>query len=421
MFSNEKENKHLTILTEYYDIRQVGKRMNQYEQYKQALENVQKPCAFIDKSFLYDNMKAITKCAHNKQIRIASKSLRSADLLQEIMNFSPIIQGIMCFTGEEALFLHEKGFDDLLIAYPIWEENTLRAICHRVKEGATITVMVDSVKHINRLERIGIKEKGHFLICLDIDLSTKHYGIHFGVYRSPIRTTKQLASLLHYIKQMKRIVLDGVMGYEAQIAGVTDKNPNQKIKNAVIRHLKWKSKKEIRQKRKKMMKVIEESGLQIRFVNGGGTGSLHQTTKEKTVTEVTVGSGFFHSHLFDKHRALRFKPAAGFAIEITRIPEENVYTCFGGGYVASGPYGEDKVPEITLPKGAKLIKNEGVGEVQTPIHYNGSEKLTHGNPIFLRHSKAGELCERFTTLYLIEDGKIVDAYSTYRGDGKCFH
>src|SRR5699024_7126294 len=393
--------------------------MSQYEQYKQALQDVQKPCAFIDKRFLYDNMKAITKRAYIKQIRIATKSIRSVNILKEILNFSSIFQGLMCFTGEEALFLHDEGLDDLLIAYPIWDEKTLRAICHRVKAGATITVMVDSITHIKKLEKIAIEEKGNFLICLDIDLSTRHYGIHFGVYRSSIRTPKQLAAVLQYIKQMNRIVLDGVMGYEAQLAGVPDKDPTQKIKSSVIRHLKRKSKTEIVKKRKKMMKVVKNSRLPIRFVNGGGTGSLHQTTQEKVVTEVTVGSGFFYSHLFDKHRSLQYRPAAGFAIEITRIPEENVYTCFGGGYVASGPYGADKVPEITLPKGAKLIKNEGAGEVQTPVYYKGSQKLSYDNPIFLRHSKAGELCEHFMRLHLIEDGKIVDTYSTYRGDGKC--
>src|SRR5699024_11403131 len=87
------------------------------------------------------------------------------------------------------------------------------------------------------------------------DLSTKHYGIHFGVYRSSIRTTKQFTSVLQCVKQKKRIVLDGIMGYEAQLAGVPDKDPKQKIKSSVIRHLKRKSKSEVAAKRKKIMNI----------------------------------------------------------------------------------------------------------------------------------------------------------------------
>lgn len=394
--------------------------MDQYERYKAALADVQKPCAFVDVDALYANMKAITKRARGKNIRIASKSIRSVAVLRDILSYSPIFQGVMCFTGEEALYLHDQGIDDLLIAYPLWEESILRAICTRVSSGALITVMVDSVAHLKRLETIAREEGGHFLVCLDIDLSSQLYGIHFGVQRSPLRTVKQIQEIIVRLKNNDTITLDGVMGYEAQIAGVIDANPNQGMKNIVIRHLKRKSNRDIVKKRKQVMKSLERSGLSVRFVNGGGTGSLHRTTKEKVVTEVTVGSGFFNPHLFDKYKDFQLRPAAAFAIEITRIPEKNIYTCFGGGYVASGPVGEDKVPEVFLPKGGKLTKNEGVGEVQTPIDYKGKVELTYGDPIILRHSKAGELCERFLTLHMIEAGTVTKTYTTYRGDGKCF-
>ena len=62
------------------------------------------------------------------------------------------------------------------------------------------------------------------------------------------------------------------------------------------------------------------------------------------MTEVTVGSGFFASKLFDYYRHFRHLPAAGFAIEIIRLPETNIYTCHGGGYIASGAIGKDKQP-----------------------------------------------------------------------------
>src|SRR5699024_6293978 len=108
------------------------------------------------------------------------------------------------------------------------------------------------------------------------------------------------------------------------------------------------------------------------------------------------------------------------AIEITRRPSPNIYTCAGGGYIASGPANKDKEPRVYLPEGAQLIANEGAGEVQTPIYYDGSQALEHGDPIIMRHSKAGELCERFTHLHLIQSGKIIDTYTTYRGDHQCF-
>jgi D-serine deaminase-like pyridoxal phosphate-dependent protein len=73
-----------------------------------------------------------------------------------------------------------------------------------------------------------------------------------------------------------------------------------------------------------------------------------------------------------------------------------------------------------LPRGCALLANEGAGEVQTPIVYRGPERLHLGDPVFLRHAKAGELCERFRTLLLVSRGNVVGEAATYRGDGLCF-
>ena len=74
----------------------------------------------------------------------------------------------------------------------------------------------------------------------------------------------------------------------------------------------------------------------------------------------------------------------------------------------------------TCQQGARLEALEGAGEVQTPVRYRGPERLDIGDPIFLRHAKAGELCERFTHLLLVQDGEVVETVTTYRGDGQNF-
>jgi len=62
----------------------------------------------------------------------------------------------------------------------------------------------------------------------------------------------------------------------------------------------------------------------------------------------------------------------------------------------------------------------GAGEVQTPVVYRGPETLNLGDPVFMRHAKAGEVCERFRKLLLISKGQIVGDVTTYRGDEQCF-
>ncbi|MDR0271252.1 amino acid deaminase/aldolase [Paenibacillus sp.] len=392
-----------------------------YPYYKKVFEGVPKPFGFVDLDLLDENVGRIIERAGSKNIRIATKSVRSTALLKRILHRSPLFCGFMCFSSQEAIYLVKQGMDDIVMGYPIWEPSALSGLAELIRQGKSVTLMVDSIQHIEHIERIAERHGVRFPVCLDMDMSMDLPGLHFGVWRSPIRTTADAGPVVEKILSSRGVALDGVMGYEAQIAGVGDQYPGMAAKNMLVRKLKQHSVKQIAVKRAELVAMVEDMlGAPLRFVNGGGTGSLHTTTLEHAVTEVTVGSGFFSPGLFDNYRDFHYQPATGFAVEIVRRPGDYLYTCLGGGYVASGAAGKDKLPKPYLPVGAALMSLEGAGEVQTPVYYQGEESLDLGDPIFFRHAKAGELCERFNDLYAVSEGKIVEQISTYRGDGQCF-
>ncbi|MED1556021.1 amino acid deaminase/aldolase [Bacillus paramycoides] len=378
------------------------------------------PCAFLDEVALERNIQSIIKLSGHKKIRIASKSLRSVSIMKKILATNDCFQGIMCFSPREALFLIEQGFNDLLLGYPAYNERALYEISLLTKQGFIITCMVDCEEHIVYLEKIAEKSSGCFRVCLDIDMSSRFFRFHFGVRRSPVKDVQNALKIVEKVKASPYLILDGVMGYEAQIAGVGDDMPKQWLQNKLISYLKRKSVLEINKRRGNIVKEIQNLGVELRFVNGGGTGSIKSTEQDNSVTEITVGSAFYSPKLFDYYKEVKFQPAVGFALQVVRKPDRYIYTCLGGGYIASGAVGKDKEPEVWKPDGAKLLALEGAGEVQTPVYYNGDEQLYIGDTILLRHSKAGELCERFPILYRIKQGEIVGEYSTYRGDNQCF-
>ena len=79
-----------------------------------------------------------------------------------------------------------------------------------------------------------------------------------------------------------------------------------------------------------------------------------------------------------------------------------------------------QLPTPFLPQGLVLDKQEGAGEVQTPLSGARARDLRVGDRVWFRHAKAGELCERFDRLHLIEGERIVEQVPTYRGEGECF-
>jgi D-serine deaminase-like pyridoxal phosphate-dependent protein len=176
---------------------------------------------------------------------------------------------------------------------------------------------------------------------------------------------------------------------------------------------------ELAQRRRAIVSALSEF-VELEIVNGGGTGSLELTAAEEAVTEVTAGSGFYAPAQFDHYSRFTLTPAAGFALPVVRRPGRGAATALGGGYLASGAGNAGRLPVPWLPPGLRLDPEEGAGEVQTPLLGAAADGLAIGDRVFMRHSKAGELCERFDSLYLVEGGEIVDSVPTYRGDGQTF-
>jgi len=391
-----------------------------YSYYKKAFEGQEKPFAYVDLDFFDLNMRAILARAGGKKVRIASKSIRCVSLLKRILDYNPQYQGIMCFTAKEAVWLSQLGFDDLLVAYPTYHPAHIEAVGQEVKKGKKIYLMADKEEHLKQYNRIGEELDISIPICVDLDMSSSFPGLYFGVYRSSLTSILKLKKFLKKLNSFPFVNLKGLMGYEAQIAGLGNNFAGQTIKNTVIKMLQSSSVKEISARRTKAIKLVKEACGELDFVNGGGTGSMEITREEEGITEIAVGSGFYTPTLFDNYGTFKHNPATGYAIEIVRQPARNIYTCLGGGYVASGALGADKLPTPYLPKGCEFFANEMAGEVQTPLMYKGKEKLKIGDPVFLRHSKAGELCERFNNILLLKGGKVIDTTTTYRGEGKCF-
>ncbi|MEU3342939.1 hypothetical protein [Streptomyces sp. NPDC006668] len=203
------------------------------------------------------------------------------------------------------------------------------------------------------------------------------------------------------------------MSYEAQIAGQGDAVPNRPLFNRAIRLMQDRSHRELRERRELAVEAISRITA-LEFVNAGGTGDLELVTSEPPVTEVTAGSGLFAPTLFDRYSRFTPQAAAFFALPVVRRPGPRTVTVLGGGYVASGVPAWDRAPVPTLPSGLRYDRAEGPGEVQTPLHGAAAERLTLGTPVFFRHAKVGELCERCNELHLVQDGYVVDVVPTYR-------
>lgn len=412
----------------------------QYARLERATAGLEAPFAVVDLDALWANAEDLERRAAPKPIRLASKSVRCRPLQERILAREGF-RGTLAFTLPEALWLASHGADDLVVAYPTADRRALRTLAEASpaadaadsddrhgRQGERVTVMVDGVDQLDLIERATDgAQTGPLRVCIDIDAGWRAMGgrVRVGAKRSPLNTPAQAAALARTIVARDGLRLVGIMAYEAQIAGLGDAPPGRPLRARAIRAIQALSARELAGRRAAIVAAVAEvvaaaGAPSLEFVNGGGTGSLERTAGDPAVTEVAAGSGLYGPTLFDAYRAFTPRPAAVFALPIVRRPSSGVVTALGGGYLASGPADAARLPQPHLPGRLRLDRQEGAGEVQTPLLGAAADTLAIGDRVYLRHAKAGELCERFANLHLLEGDRLVDEMPTYRGEGHCF-
>ncbi|MEC3952215.1 amino acid deaminase/aldolase [Nocardia sp. CDC153] len=379
-----------------------------------ATADLDPPLAAVSLTALRANAADLVSRARGVPIRVASKSVRCRAVLEEVLGpkltAAGGFAGIMGYSLREAIWLVREGARDVLLGYPTADRHALAELAADPLLLDSITLMIDDTDQLDLIRAAVGSEKIAPRVCLDVDASLRIGPLHLGVRRSPIRTPEQAARLAAETRSRGFRVV-GVMTYEAQIAGLPDTNP-------AVRLVKKLSADEIGKRRRRVLDAVRSAVGELEIVNSGGTGSIEVSISDPDVTEVTAGSGLYLPTLFDGYRNLAPRPSMYFATPVLRHPAPGIATVFSGGYIASGPAGASRVPKPVWPLGLKLIGTEGAGEVQTPL--TGADGLAIGDRVWFRHAKAGELCERFNEVHLVDEDGTRTTVPTYRGEGHSF-
>jgi D-serine deaminase-like pyridoxal phosphate-dependent protein len=389
-----------------------------------ATADLDPPLAVVDLDALDANAADLVRRAAGKPVRVASKSVRCREVLRRVLARDGFA-GVLAYSLAEALWLatgDEPVSTDVVVGYPSVDRTALRRLAADPTAAARVTLMIDSPDHLDLIDAVAPPQARPALrICLDVDASLRAAGgrVHVGVRRSPVHTPDDAAALARAVVRRPGFSLVGVMAYEAQIAGVPDAPARRPLRGLAVRGMQAVSARELATRRSAVVAAVA-AVAPLEFVNGGGTGSLERTSADDAVTEVAAGSGLYLPALFDGYRSFAGRPAALFAVPVTRVPTEGTVTVAGGGWVASGPPGADRLPVPTYPLGLRWLGTEGTGEVQTPLRGPGTAQLRTGDRVWFRHAKAGELCEHVEVLHALSGERVTGRFPTYRGEGCAF-
>jgi D-serine deaminase-like pyridoxal phosphate-dependent protein len=379
------------------------------------------PLMVVDLDAFDANADDLVRRAAGTPLRVASKSLRVPALLRRVLARDGF-RGVLAYTLAEALWLHEQGVgDDVLVAYPTVDRGALARLVASPSAAAAITLMVDDPAHLDVVDSVRSSRAVPVRVALDVDAGLVWRGQHVGPKRSPLHEVDEVVRLARSVAGRRGFRLVGAMTYEGQVAGVPDDVPGARARSLVVRRIKAASVRQLAERRRAVADALaRELGGPVPLWNAGGSGSVAESAADPVVTEVAAGSGLLVPTLFDHYLSFTPRPASYFAVPVVRRPSPRVATVHGGGLVASGPAGDDRLPTPWAPPGLRLTGLEGAGEVQTPLTGPGAALLAIGDLVWFRHAKSGEPFEHTGVVHLLAGDRLVDEVPTYRGLGLAF-
>lgn len=379
-----------------------------------GLDDPAAPMVLVDLDAFDTNAEDLVRRAAGKPVRVASKSLRVPALVQRALA-APGFAGVLAYNLREALWLVRQGItDDAVMGYPTVDRGALRDLLADEQARGRVTLMVDDPAHLALVEACTDSVRS-VRVAIDIDAGLRMGRSHVGPKRSPLHDTSEVVSFAEDVVG-RGFSLVGVMTYEGQVAGVPDDVPHQRARSLVVRKLKAASLAQLEERRAEIAQGLRDV-VDLEFWNAGGSGSVEATAADPSVTEVAAGSGLLVPGLFDHYESFVPRPAEFFGVQVVRRPGGGLATVAGGGFVASGAAGKDRLPIPWAPPELHLTGLEGAGEVQTPLTGSGARLLQIGDWVWFRHAKSGELAEHTNHVHLVVGEEVVETVPSYRGLG----
>ena len=377
------------------------------------------PLMVVDVDAFDANAADLVRRADGKHVRVASKSIRVPALLERALGRDGF-RGVLAYTLAEALWLEERGVsDDVVVAYPTVDRAALARLVASPASAGRVTLMVDDVAHLDVVDSVRSSQAVQVKVAIDIDAGLRLGGQHVGPKRSPLYDAADVLALARTIGARRGFRLVGAMTYEGQVAGVPDAVPSRRARSAVVRRIKALSLPQVEVRRREIAEALSGEA-ELEFWNAGGSGSVESAARDEVVTEVAAGSGLLVPTLFDHYESFQPRPAAYFGLPVVRRPSASIATVHGGGLVASGAAGADRLPTPWAPAGLHLTSLEGAGEVQTPLTGRPAGLLSIGDLVWFRHAKSGEPYEHTNSVQLLSGSQFVEQVPTYRGLGLAF-
>jgi D-serine deaminase-like pyridoxal phosphate-dependent protein len=181
--------------------------------------------------------------------------------------------GVTCAKLGEA-----EGIRDVLIANEIVPRQKITRLVNLARH-ADVMVAVDDPGNVADLSQAAQSKGVHLRVLVEVDIGMKRCGVPPG--EPALRLAQEVA-------ESKNLVFAGLMGYEGHTVTIPDFAQRKRETEKGLALL------------TETKELIEQNGLEVGIVSGGGTGTYNITGQFPGMTEVQAGSYIFMDTYYRK-------------------------------------------------------------------------------------------------------------------------
>jgi len=250
-------------------------------------EEMETPALLIDLDFLEYNIATMAKFINDKKAKLRPhfKTHKCPTISHKQINAGA--KGITCAKLGEAETLVLAGIKDVLIANTIVQPSKIMRLASLAHGDAKISVAADNQQNISFLSEAATTVGSTIHVLVEVDI---------GMERCGVNTPEEVLLLARKILEASGLVFEGIQAYEGHLVYNTDiEARRQGVRKGA-------------DKLNKIKAFIENNGISVNQVSGGGTGTYNITGNDMIWTEIQAGSYIFMDTIYER-LGLDFKNA----------------------------------------------------------------------------------------------------------------
>ncbi len=285
-------------------------------------EEIETPALIIDLDMMERNIQKMADLTKSMgvQLRPHIKTHKCPTIAHMQMAAGAI--GIACANLGEAEVMVKAGLKEILITRMVVGPEKVRRLMGLAKQ-ANIMVATDSFENVEELAAGAEVYNSHLGVIIEINVGQNRCGME--------PASEEVLQLAKKINATPGLEFMGLQGYEGHLVLIPEtERRSREVRIANERVVSTR-------------KILEQNGIEVKIVTGGGTGSCEMTGGFPGMTEIQPGSYPTMDAAYHAIMGQHFEPALTLLTTVISRPTKDRAVVDAGGKALTGDYGPAKV------------------------------------------------------------------------------